>query len=131
MHQLRPQPGLLDLVNNPIPVPGRFHGHGGSWLTSVQVFSHRSRSMLQPMAAVFSSRVVFPVHPGVPLMRIKRDILTHARLLSLKVSHRQRIAEGRSRAFIFSFRGALRAEESLFSCVWTKERFLTSFGMTK
>ena len=29
-----------------------------------------------------------------------------------------------------SFRGALRAEESLFSCVETKERFLTSFGMT-
>jgi len=30
-----------------------------------------------------------------------------------------------------SFRDALRAEESLFSCVQTEERFLTSFGMTK
>ena len=30
-----------------------------------------------------------------------------------------------------SFRGALRAEESPFSCDKTRERFLTSFGMTK
>src|SRR6266699_4432541 len=29
-----------------------------------------------------------------------------------------------------SFRGTLRAEESLFSCVSSAERFLTSFGMT-
>src|ERR1700687_2927478 len=29
-----------------------------------------------------------------------------------------------------SFRGTLRAEESLFSCVSNTERFLTSFGMT-
>jgi hypothetical protein len=30
-----------------------------------------------------------------------------------------------------SFRGALRAEETLFPCPQTKERFLTLFGMTK
>jgi hypothetical protein len=30
-----------------------------------------------------------------------------------------------------SFRGALRAEESLFLYVQAKERFLTSFGMRK
>jgi len=30
-----------------------------------------------------------------------------------------------------SFRGALRAEESLFSCAQAKERFLASLGMTK
>jgi hypothetical protein len=30
-----------------------------------------------------------------------------------------------------SFRGALRAEESLFSWVSIKERFLVSLGMTK
>jgi hypothetical protein len=32
---------------------------------------------------------------------------------------------------ILSFRGAPRAEESLFALGQTKERFLTSFGMTK
>jgi hypothetical protein len=32
---------------------------------------------------------------------------------------------------ILSFRGALRAEESLFSWVSIKERFLASLGMTK
>ena len=31
---------------------------------------------------------------------------------------------------LFSFQGALRAEESVFSSLETKERFLTSFGMT-
>jgi hypothetical protein len=31
---------------------------------------------------------------------------------------------------LLSFRGALRAEESLFSCVSSKERFLASLGMT-
>ncbi len=47
MHQLRQQSGLLDLVNNPIPVPGGFHRHGRPRLTSAQIFSHRPRSMLQ------------------------------------------------------------------------------------
>jgi len=32
---------------------------------------------------------------------------------------------------ILSFRGTLRAEESLFSWVSIKERFLASLGMTK
>src|SRR5579864_5085587 len=104
MHQSRLHPSLLDLIDNPIPVPGGFHGHGGSWFTTAQILSYGARSMLQSIATVFSARVVLPLHPGVVLMRIKRDIFTHARLLSLKGSHRQRIAVGRSRAFIFSFR---------------------------
>src|SRR5258706_7755181 len=41
--------------------------------------------MIESMASAFSRRVVFPVHPGVPLVRIKRDILTHGATPLLKV----------------------------------------------
>jgi hypothetical protein len=40
-------------------------------------------------------------------------------------------SQAAEKLIFLSFRGALRAEESLFFCVETKERFLASLGMTK
>src|SRR2546427_11228995 len=82
MTQPRLQPGLLDLLHNPVPVARGFQRHRRAWRTPGQVAPHGTGRVRQPdLLHDLPARHVFSFHQAVPLVAVKGDILTHARLL--------------------------------------------------
>src|SRR5207253_6159820 len=80
--QPRLQPGLLDLLHAPGPVARGFQRHRRAWRTPGQVAPHGTGRVRQPdLLHDLPARHVFSFHQAVPLVAVKGDILSHARLL--------------------------------------------------
>jgi len=60
MHELGDTAGRLDLVDNPVPIPDRLHGHRGASLTPREKLLERPPLMRDPLFA--NEPAVLPGH---------------------------------------------------------------------
>src|SRR5256712_8490740 len=134
----RLHPGLLDLLHNPVPVARGFQRHRRAWRTPGQVAPHGTGPARQPdLLHDLPARHVFSFLQAVPLVAVKGDILTHARLLffAKRELHRQpTLTGGVALSYIHSEprQGAINSAWNLSAHeIKHLERCLVAFGSSE
>src|SRR5690348_11823043 len=77
MHQPRLATGLLDLVDDPIPVRRRFDRHRRAAGATRQSLTNRTRRVLQPILLHLPCAHLLLLDPRVALVTVKCDIFFH------------------------------------------------------